>query len=459
MPTDDQTFLKEFYQALRDRPLAPDSPCYVRLYDDEELTPTDPVDQLQTTIEWSPIESTQLFSGFRGTGKSTELRRLKHQLEQAGESIVVLCDMGRYLNLTTPVDVSDFLLAIAGALGDALQGDPDLLGKDLLQEGYWTRFCNFMTRTRVEPAELGLEGGVEAASVSVKANLKADPTFRQRLQDHLKGHLGALVADVRTFTQECVEALQDRHGADTRVVLLLDSVEQIRGTAVNAEDVAASLVVLFHGHADKLVFPYLHVVYTVPPWLKIKEPGISRLYDGSEWIPCVKVADREGQPCEAGLRALREVVGHRGDWQRLLGSQDALDQLILASGGYLRDLFRLLQTTLRLARGRSLPVSKPILDLAKQEVRNAYLPVAHEDALWLDRIHATRATELEDGTHLPDLARYFDNLLVMAYRNGDEWWAVHPLIADTVRAQAAEVRKRRQQEGAATDGGDGAASD
>jgi len=76
MATDDATYLKDFYRALADRPLAPDDPNYVRLYDGEGLVPTDPIRQLQTTIEWSTLESAQLFSGFRGTGKSTELRRL-----------------------------------------------------------------------------------------------------------------------------------------------------------------------------------------------------------------------------------------------------------------------------------------------------------------------------------------------------------------------------------------------
>jgi len=109
----------------------------VPLYEKGATSPSDPVNELQATIEWSPIESAQLFSGFRGTGKSTELRRLKAQLEKAppeqGSTKVVLCDMQEYLNLTTPIDVSDFLLAVAGAFGDALKTDPALLGEDVMQ--------------------------------------------------------------------------------------------------------------------------------------------------------------------------------------------------------------------------------------------------------------------------------------------------------------------------------------
>ena len=133
----DNAFLQSFYQQLIDKPLEPDDRLYVPLYEKGATSPSDPVNELQATIEWSPIESAQLFSGFRGTGKSTELRRLKAQLEKAppeqGSTKVVLCDMQEYLNLTTPIDVSDFLLAVAGAFGDALKTDPALLGEDVMQ--------------------------------------------------------------------------------------------------------------------------------------------------------------------------------------------------------------------------------------------------------------------------------------------------------------------------------------
>ena len=82
MAAADSEFLKSFYQALSDRPLDPvdDQRMYVPLYEDPTSAPTDPVHEMQTTIEWSSVESAQLFSGFRGTGKSTELRRLKRCL-------------------------------------------------------------------------------------------------------------------------------------------------------------------------------------------------------------------------------------------------------------------------------------------------------------------------------------------------------------------------------------------
>ncbi len=448
MAAADSEFLKSFYQALSDRPLDPvdDQRVYVPLYEDRNSAPTDPVDELQATIEWSAVDSAQLFSGFRGTGKSTELRRLKRGLEKGG-CLVVLCDMKDYLNMTTAVDVSDFLLAAAGAFGEAMARDATPGGERVLHEGYWTRSWAFLTRTRVDLSEVGLGvkgvgSGVEAGA-QIKLNLKNDPTFRQVLQDRLKGHLGALVKDVHEFFGECIVALRRKHkNEELRVVLLLDSVEQIRGTSINASEVAAALETLFEGHADKLRIPSLHVVYTVPPWLKIKAPGVAGLYSNAQTIPCVKVRHQNGLQCNAGLKSLEQIVEKRGDWKKLLGDQEALDKLLLASGGYLRDLFRLLQTVLRLSRHDGLPAQPRILDLALDEVRNSYLPIANDDARWLQRIHTTKGAELDGQGRLHDLARFFDTHLVLTYRNGAEWVAVHPLVAEHVEKQVATLVAR-----------------
>ncbi len=444
MANDDSAFLKDFYRNLRDRPIEPDDPWYVSLYDDPELTPADPVRRLRFNIETSDLETAQLFSGFRGTGKSTELRRLKAELEASG-AVVVICDMQDYLNLHTPVDVSDFLLAMAGAFGESLKADPDILGTDQLSEGYFERFWAFMTRTKVDLTGLGASAKLSDVGVDLKANLKADPTFRQVLQKRLQGHLGALVSDVHAFFQDCVEALQARYGQDVRVVLLLDSVENIRGTALNATEVAASLEVLFHLHAEKLRIPNLHVVYTVPPWLKIKTPGLAGRYDGEAQIQCVKVRQRDGSPCHQGLAVLERVIARRGNWRRVLPDQAALDDMILASGGYLRDLFRLLQSLLRLSEQYGLPATQRTIELAKHEVRNNYLPLTHADARWLDRIERTHSAQLDDHDRLHDLARFFDNHLVLTYRNGQDWWSVHPLLVEAVAQQISDLEAEAQR--------------
>ncbi len=437
--SDDAPFLRSLYRAFADRPLEPDDTWYVDLYT-EALAQADPVEQLATGIEWAAMESVHLFSGFRGTGKSTELRRLRDRLQSTGSTKVVLCDMVEVLNLSMPIDIADFLIGVAGAFSDQLESDPDLLGADPTRERYWDRLVRLMTETNID-LDLQAGGGIGVASAGVKANIRQDPTFRERLRERMEGHLGALVNDVQAYLRDCVSELRSRHGDDTRVVLVLDSVEQIRGTTLrDAESVYASVESLFGNHSESLRFDDLHVVYSVPPWLKIRIPGIAGDYDTTQLLPCVRVRTRDGLPYVPGVDAMVAVVSRRGDWQRLLGSRAQLDRLILASGGYLRDLFRLLQSCLRQARGRALPIEGSVVDNALHEVRNSYLPLAAADAQWLHALTQSKQAELvqraADGPQsLYQLSRFFDTHMVLAYRDGEDWYDVHPLLADEVARQ------------------------
>ncbi|MEZ4409489.1 MAG: AAA family ATPase [Polyangiales bacterium] len=439
MDADARNFLREFFRAVSDRPLEPNDPRYVSIY--ASSGGDDPVELLARAIEWTPGESVQLLSGFRGTGKSTELRRLQARLTASGYK-VVLCDIEDYLNLSTRVDVSDFLMALAGAFGDAIVAAGHLRSHPM-SESYWQRFSAFMTRTRVEFTELS--GGTKLGEISagLKANLKNDPTFRQRLQERMAGHLGALVTDVRDYITECVQQIKKEHGDLTEVVLLLDSMEHIRGTSVTANEVQSSVETLFAAQSDKLHIPHLHVVYTVPPYLKVRYPNLSALYEpgGVQVLPAIKVKQKhDGSDCAAGVTSMRAVVEKRGDWGRLLGSEARLKHLIESSGGHLRDLLRILAEIVR--RADSLPVSDHAVESAVNQIKNDALPIAEQDAVWLARIANTNRASLAVASRLPDLARFLDTHLVLCYRNGDEWYDVHPLIRDEVEAQALDVAKR-----------------
>jgi hypothetical protein len=139
--------------------------------------------------------------------------------------------------------------------------------------------------------------------------------------------------------------------------------------------------------------------------------------------------------------ALANIVAKRGDWTRLLGKREVLDDLIELSGGHLRDLFRLLQEILR--RTRELPVPEHTAEAAIRHVRSNLLPIADEDALALAQIAETHQANI--GAHTPAelarFARYLDTHLALCYLNGEEWYEVHPLIREHIIKQARVIRE------------------
>lgn len=172
--------------------------------------------------------------------------------------------------------------------------------------------------------------------VGLRVGLKNDPTFRQRLHEKAVGHIAALHHEVREYLNAMAEAIRAQHECEG-IVLLVDSIEHVRGALVNAEPVQASLERLFSDHARRLHLPAMHVVYTVPPWLKVRVPAVSNLYSpgGLQMLYPIKVCEPgEGQgPVEPAIEALTGLVEARGDWQRLLGERGVLRELILQSGG------------------------------------------------------------------------------------------------------------------------------
>ena len=343
--------------------------------------------------------------------------------------------------MSVPVDICDFLMAISGAFGDAVE-ERNFLDDHPMHEGYWERLVNFLTRTELVDVSTSLgipiSLGSEVVAANIKANLKSDPSFKRRLQEQMAGHLGALVNDVHSYFQSCISALKERLGDGTEVVLLVDSIEHFRGTYVNARKVQSSVEDLFVSHSERLHLPYLHVVYTVPPYLKIRYGNLGALYEpgGVRMLPALKLRNRVGERSQEGYDAMEKVVGARGDWQKLLGQRSALDWLIQNSGGHLRDLLRLLGEVLR--RAKEFPVPESTVEAAINQVRTEFLPIADDDARWLAEIARSHQTALPSTDKLPELARFFDTHLALCYRNGDEWYDIHPLIAKHVIEQADE---------------------
>ena len=423
--------LREFFNKLVDRPLEPDEPFYEPFV--AAMSDGDPIEALATQISWSDAASVHLLSGQRGSGKSTELRRLRKTLHNQGCE-VLLCDMRDYMNLTTPVEITDFFISIMGALNDAVQ---EQYSKNVAHESYWDRLIRFL-QTEVEIKDLKIEGNIGVGKVGIGASLKDDPSFKQRLQAHLRGHVARLVRQAHEFATEVVTLIRRVHGnPDKKVVLLVDSVEQIRGVGVEADHVYKSVENLFSGHAESLHFPLLHVVYTIPPYLTPLTPGLGRLLGGGTVcnLPSVHIRTRDGAPDPRGVAVMQHIMKRRyAEWHEIF-TPAQLEHLALMTGGDLREFFRFAKDCLTRAASlpdASLPLPDNVLQDAENHLRRDLLPIAEEDATWMRKIAASRKPELESIRALPRLARFFDTYLVLTYRNAADWYDIHPLLRNAI---------------------------
>ncbi|MGH8896711.1 MAG: hypothetical protein ACRDZ4_06720 [Egibacteraceae bacterium] len=105
--------------------------------------------------------------------------------------------------------------------------------------------------------------------------------------------------------------------------MIVDSLEKLRGTTENDEQVQASVEGLFVHHSDKLRFESHHTVYTVPPYLMFTDPG-SLPYDGTvRPVPVPQVRDRKHNEVKKVIDEMtprRQKADPVGGAARLLGS-------------------------------------------------------------------------------------------------------------------------------------------
>jgi hypothetical protein len=351
------------------------------------------------------------------------------------------------------------LIVLAGAFSDALERwakDMNVTLK-LIDESFWTYITNYLTRTTARLTELGgklemdspakeILGGLKAG-IDIKLAIKESPSFRQKVQQFMQNRIPDLRNAVREFFQEGVKAVKDACGDDEKqVVFIFDSLEQLRGSLSNEQTVRRSVERVFSSHIDLLRLPYVHVVYTVPPWLQFVMPGALDLY--MQPSVCQWKNDPERSRYEPGWETLREIalkrIGADGCTKFFNCEPDqpftGADELIAVCGGHLRDLLLLLRETI--LRLRSAPVTGEMLSDAISAVRSSLLPIAIEDAIWLKKIGESRTSELPntDTENVNRLTRFLDTHFVLYLTNGKDWYDIHPLI----REEVTEIVNRHQ---------------
>ena len=446
LTTQQDGFLKTVFQKLIDRPLNPSDPLYEQLYVPlyENLERRDPVKLLMRTIDLSPSESRQFFSGFRGSGKSTQLLRLKKELEALNYRVYYANALD-YLNPALPVDITHLLICLAGAFSDSVEKEEKI---DILGESYWTRFWQYLNNTQVQLKGFDLSLFSDAAKL--QAALKEVPSFRQQIQEAMSNSPSEFDRHVKKFFEECRVALDKKHEGNAGVVFLFDNLEQISGIALSeVQEVLASIEKIFSKHLDRLSIPYIHLVYSTPPWLRFALPGMDL-----EILPSIVQwrNDPAHTPNTSGDQCLLEVVsgrlGNDGFRDFFASEEDAL-YLVRHCGGSLRDLIFLLRQTV--LNTDCLPITRKTIESAVSRLRESLILLSTEDALWLAKIAERRRPELPDNSakSIFRFTWFVNQHLVLFLRNGEEWYDVHPLIrervAEIAASEAEKITKREAE--------------
>ena len=418
-----EALLAAFTNSLRfEQPLDMTQPEDAKLYVKGLHGGVDAVGRLRRDILRVEGGGVFLFTGQPGSGKSTELQRLRRDLLEQGCK-VYYCDLEEWLNLNAPVTLSSFIVALLASWVDQAQAPQ---GKRAPVE----RLIDFFTKTRLVPENIKLEATGGPIKSQIQFALQSDENFRRQLEENLKRQLSSIVAQAHRFVAELKTDLCWR---GERCVLLADSIEKIRGYGDESSAVYESVQRLFVSEGAALRFPGVHVVYSVSPYLLEQNTQLAASLGVGYVVnmPSVHVfRQRSREPDEQGLEAIARLVATRFPRWNTVFTPAQLRRMAIGTGGELRDFLRCIRVALT-DDIASLPVVDTTVDYALGHVSPSKA-VPAEHVAWMARVEASHEAELGAAIDAGLLQRYLATKHVLAYLNGDPWYAVHPMLRDWV---------------------------
>lgn len=425
---DSRSILKKYYNALRvEDPLdygsENDRGKYVAGLHGEK----DVVKVLCDTIDFQDGQGVFLFSGHRGSGKSTELKRLKYLLETKVLARVDYLDMSRWINYNRPIELGGFIVSLVAAWIDQL-------GVQSNQTTLTEKFRNLLTNTKINIDHLRIEGGVANFKATLQLSLMNNSQFLTEIDTAIKTNRDSFVNQAKNLISDIVaEICPNRE----KCVLLVDSLEKISGIGDTAEQVLRSVFSLFSQNSDALQLPRVHVVYSIAPYVLEQNRNLPVILGGatSVQLPSVHVFQRDSNdPDHNGINRVEQVVTSRcPDWINFITQSD-LRQLITDSGGDLRDLMRALQNYFVSLAGSARQNSAEHLEFARNQIRpTLVIPIEHMK--WMELINRTHRAEVNSEVDSLLLEKYLNTKHILAYLNGETWYGINPLIINQIEEQ------------------------
>jgi hypothetical protein len=380
------------------------------------------VDSIRLAAANFESQSTHLFSGFRGTGKTTELSRLARELELHGYTVLRMSARS-YHPLSEALSIEEFAVMLAAGIGEAVAeklGEKQL--DDAAREKVWARIRGTIVGV-FKAAQLSFKLG----PMELRAALSQGESAAQSLSKLIGGRHDLLQSFLHEFVRDVVASVHPR-----QIVILVDDLEKFDVPIDRVGPVYRQMANLFFNRSDILKLPNCHVVYTVPPYLTFIHAGVGGKYEQRLYVlPSIKLRGRrpEHEVFPPGLAALRQLLGERVDLQRLFGDEGdaAVNRLISTSGGNLRDLFSLTRDTIQAALRRGLPVGMAEVEEAIQH-HAALRPLLKESFELLRDIEAQGDLTAIDADRQNGFAQAMDQHLVLCYWNGEFWYDTHPMI-------------------------------
>ena len=410
--------------------------------------------ELKDKITWSEDFTCHLFTGHIGCGKSTELYRLKSELEAENYHVIYFeatddLDMGN-------VEVSDILLAIARRTAqelETLMKQAESGWQGVMQKAKNLLFTEIKLDVKtgeipgVGKFELGVDfdNNVNVGLSTIIGEIKAQSRKNDNLQDRLRNYLEPKTDGfIDVLNNGLFIPINDTLKANGKngLVIIIDGLDKLINTEKSPGKTLPAY--LFGDRGDQLSRLACHVVYTMPLALCYSDEYTvirQKFKNDPIILPMIRVKNRDGEVDQTGINLLYLMVLSRAFSQlseaekltkigEIFDGEEPLKQLCEVSGGHVRNLLIILNSWI--IKEKKFPLSAAGLEaVVVNQVAGQTAQLTPDEWELLNRVHQTK-----DSSGDRDFAKLIRTLLVYEYRDEKgAWYEVNPILFRTEKIQ------------------------
>lgn len=375
-----------------------------------------------------------LFAGFRGCGKSTELFRLKRELDD--EFLVRIFSVRDKLdpnNLT----VSEILITVMRDLFDFVNQHYDRikLGKKLIEniENWVNSIYTEELKYKYYEGNIKAGGGIGAGFgkiLNVFARLGLDFNAGRKFQEITKKEINQTLTELILNCNLLIREIKNQlhKVGKNNIIFVIEDLEKV-ALSLGEE--------IFFNYSKQLTSIACSFIYTFPISL-VYNPRYNVIiqdFDVNLTLPMIKVHEKNGSAYKAGVDGILEIAHKRIEKGKRLISPELLKKFISMSGGCLRDLFRMLKSAAENAAGRGKEkIEKKDFQYSLNRLKNDYYnTISYNERTKMTAMDYynilvdccnSQNKKPADVKGLIDLKH---NMCILGY-NGEEWFDVHPVV-------------------------------
>lgn len=440
LPPNRAKTLKEAYRACDVKPLTGED-CqryYVNL---SAVRNTEAIEGVSTDLELQEPGDfkTILFTGHRGCGKSTELKRLQSRWEKEYRVIYIETDL--------EIDIKDaeytdlYLLFIKKVADDLtelhLKFDAQLLEsfeswfKDVTNESEETIQASVSIETEASAGfEIPLISKLLAKTIGT---MRGSSQQKKVIRETLQRNISRLQTDINLLLNDAFDQLKRKYPDRYQkgFLLIVDNLDRISPKVGEH---------LFFDYESQLQELDCTIIYTVPISVIYSDKNVSNLFQSPNIVPMVNIYEFDRSRCDLdynqqALAGVANLIEKRVDIDAVFADRQQLLDLAKASGGHVRQLMQITGLACRTAITRK---------------HSKILPEDVDYALKQQQFDFERSTPTSE--YYTTLARVcvekdiskdeigqklLFNLSVLEYHGDSRWNYVNPLVKQSYAFQQA----------------------